>query len=364
MEPIRVLHIVGAMYPGGFENFIMNLYENIDREKIQFDIIVHMRKNGDYVEKIQEMGGRVYVLPRLTSHPWKNVKEIYRIVKENKYPVVIRHTSNALITPQLLAAKRAGAYTICHSHNETDPKKFLHKLGKLLLTKSTDARIACSPNAGYWMFDQKSFEVIHNAISIEKFEYAQEKAQKIIEEYGLEGKHVYGHIANFIESKNHLYLLSIFKEIAKLDENARFFCVGEGDLRPVIEQELARLQLQDKVVLTGIRKDVENFMSCFGTLIFPSKFEGLPLTLIEAQSAGLPCLISDTITKEVIVTKDLVVQKSIEADPTEWAKQAISMYNSTERTCQRDSIAKAGYDIKQLAKWYEDYVMNVVKKEQ
>lgn len=361
MEPIRVLHIVGAMYPGGFENFIMNLYENIDRDKIQFDIIIHMRKEGDYVEKIESMGGRVYELPRLTKHPWKNLKGIFKIVKENKYPVVIRHTSNALVAPQLLAARMAGAYTICHSHNETDPQKTLHKLGKILMPVCVKARIACSPNAGYWMFGKKAFEVIHNAISIEKFQYDKDKAQKIDQEFSLEGKHVYGHIANFIDSKNHLFLLSVFKEISKMDSEARFFCVGEGNLRPMIEQEIEKSGLQDVVTLTGIRKDVENFMSRFDVLIFPSKFEGLPLTLIEAQSAGLPCLISDTITDNVIVTKDLVEKKSLEASAKEWATRAMQLNDSRNRECQRESIAQAGYDIKQLAKWYEEYMLSVAK---
>jgi glycosyltransferase involved in cell wall biosynthesis len=317
------------------------------------------------VELIRQMGGRVYELPRLTSHPLKNLSQLYHIVKDNKYRIVIRHTSNALVTPQLLAAKLGGAYTICHSHNETDPNKLMHRLGKLLMNIAVSERFACSEKAGKWMYGNKNFRVINNAININKFRYSKEKADKVRAEFGLENNRIYGHIANFIESKNHMYLLEIYKEISKLDENARFFCLGEGSLRPEIEAKIKALGLEDKVFLTGIRHDAQNFMSCFDVLIFPSVFEGLPLTLIEAQAAGLPCLISDTITKDVEVTSNLVTCKSIEDKPAEWAKEAVAMVaamgKDNDRKCQRESIAKAGYDVEALAKWYEKYFVEIAE---
>lgn len=360
-KPVRILHIVGAMYPGGYENFIMNLYENIDREKLQFDIAVHARKENDYVEKIEEMGGRVYVLDRLTKHPIRSLRSLYRIVKNNRYPVVIRHTPNAMIAPELYVSKKAGAYTICHSHNETDPKKALHEWGKKRLKKCVSERVACSLKAGEWMFGEDDFTVIHNAIDTRRFSYSPQKAQKVIEEFHLEGKHIYGHIANFIASKNHLYLLEVFKEITQLDEQAVLLCLGEGDLRPEIEAKIKELHLEDKVILTGIRKDPENFMSAFEVLLFPSKFEGLPLTLIEAQSAGLRCLISDTVTKDVIVTKNLVEQKSITLSPKEWAERAVVLcQEKKDRSLQFDSIAAAGYDIHELCNWFTAHMMEIV----
>lgn len=357
-EPIRVLHIVGVMHPGGMENFIMNLYRNIDREKVQFDVVVHGRKENDYVEQIEKMGGIVYVLPRLTSKPIQNLKQLYCIVKEKKYPIVVRHTANALIAPQLLAARLAGAKTICHSHNETDPQKKVHRIGRFFMRFATVKRLACSVKAGKWMFGRLDYEVIHNAIDIEKYAYQTEKAQKIIDEFHLDNKHVYGHIANFIASKNHMYLLSVYAEILKRDPNAVCFCLGEGNLRPQIEQEIERLGIGDRVILTGIRHDVENFMSCFDVLIFPSIFEGLPLTLIEAQAAGLKCLISDTITKDVVVTQGLVDFESIEDAPEVWAKRAIAFAEEKEkcnRICQYELIAEHGYDVKTLSKWYEQF---------
>jgi glycosyltransferase involved in cell wall biosynthesis len=355
-KTMRILHIVGAMYPGGMENFIINLYEKIDREQFQFDFVIHMRKDNDYVELIRSMGGKVYEIPRLTRHPIKNLKRISHIVKENNYQIVVRHTANALVAPQLMAAKIGGAKTVCHSHNETDPNKILHYLSRPIMRLAADERMACSDKAGKWMFGKKSFRVIHNAINIDKFQYSPDKASPIIQEFGLEGKHVYGHIANFIESKNHKFLLEIYKKISEIDHNAVFFCIGEGELRSNIESEIKSQGLENKVILTGIRHDVENFMACFDVLIFPSFFEGLPLTIIEAQAAGLPCLISDTITKDVIVSEGLVTFKSIKEDAAKWAKKAVNMIGSTDRTCQRKLIAKSGYDSEKLAKWYERFI--------
>lgn len=363
-EPIRILHIVGAMYPGGMENFIMNLYRNIDRTRFQFDFIVHQQKDNDYTEEIEKLGGRVYLLPRLTRKPFSNLHRIRRLVRENHYPMVIRHTANALVAPQLLAAKSAGAVTVCHSHNETDPQLRLHRMGQKLMRRAADIRLACSEKAGHWMYGDQSFEVIHNAIDIPRFAYRESKATKIREEFHLEGKHAYGNIANFIASKNHSYLLRIYREIIKLDPDAVCFCLGEGDLRPQIEEEIKELHLEERVILTGIRGDVPDFMSALDVLVFPSRFEGLPLTLIEAQAAGLPSLISDTITGDVIVTEGIVQQLSIELDPKEWAERAVLLAKEqSDRTCPYESIAAAGYDIRQLVQWYQEFIQKNMRRE-
>ena len=362
-EPIRILHIVGAMYPGGMENFIMNLYRNIDRTRFQFDFIVHQQKDNDYTEEIEQLGGRVYLLPRLTRKPFSNLHRIRRLVRENHYPMVIRHTANALVAPQLLAAKSAGAVTVCHSHNETDPQLRLHRMGQKLMRRAADIRLACSEKAGHWMYGDQSFEVIHNAIDIPRFAYRESKAAKIREEFHLGGKHAYGNIANFIASKNHSYLLRIYREIIKLDPDAVCFCLGEGDLRPQIEEEIKELHLEERVILTGIRGDVPDFMSALDVLVFPSRFEGLPLTLIEAQAAGLPSLISDTITGDVIVTEGIVQQLSIELDPKEWAERAVLLAKEqSDRTCPYESIAAAGYDIRQLVQWYQEFIQKNINR--
>lgn len=369
MKKIRVLQVVGAMYPGGLENFIMNLYEHIDRNKVDFDFVVHDKREGDHCERIEKMGGKVYLLPRLTAHPIQNLKQLKKLVKENHYDIVIRHTANALVTPQLLAAKKAGAVTICHSHNETDPKKLLHYLGRLFMNRACDYKIACSDNAGYWMYGKRGqFKVVNNAIDLTKFVYSKTSEDRIRNEFQAEKKHIYGHIANFIESKNHLYLLEIYKKITEFDAEALCFCVGEGALRPEIEKKRSELGLDDKVVLTGIRNDVQEFMSAFDCIVFPSVFEGLPVTLIEAQAASVPMIISDTITSKVEVTENLIKWESINRDSKIWAEEAVNLVDSAinkgkerGRVQQTELITSHGYDINALARWYEQFFENMVK---
>lgn len=360
-KKIKVLQVVGAMYPGGLENFIMNLYEHIDRDKVDFDFAVHDRKDGDHCPRIEELEGKVYVLPRLTSHPFQNLRKLKSLVKENHYDIVIRHTANALVVPQLLAAKKAGALTMCHSHNETDPKRVLHYLGRLFMNRACDVKIACSPKAGYWMYGKKaSFRVVNNAIDIKQFAYSSENEYAIRKEFHVEDAHLYGHIANFIESKNHIYLLEIFKKIIENDSKAMCFCVGEGDIRPAIEAKIKELGIGEKVILTGIRKDIPKFLSAFDCLVFPSVFEGLPVTLIEAQAAGLPMIISDTITKEVEVTEGLIFRESIDVEPQIWAKRCIELASvetskDIQRITQTELITEHGYEINTLARWYENF---------
>lgn len=361
--PVRILNIVGAMYPGGIENFIMNLYRHIDRTRYQFDFCVHDRRDGDYVPEIESMGGKVYLLPRLTRHPVRNLAAIEKLVRREDYPIVIRHTANALIAPQLLAAKRGGAITICHSHSSTDPQLTLHRIGRRMMKKAADVRIACTPEAGKWMYGDLDFQVIRNAIDIDTFLYSRERTRKISEEFHLEGRHVYGHIGNFFAAKNHLYLLKIYKEILDRDPDAACFCIGDGECRPQIEAGIRDLGLSGKVILTGLRRDVPDFMSALDVMIFPSTYEGLPLTLIEAQAAGLPSLISDRITKSVILTDGVIEQRSIDGNPADWAKEAIRIAEShPDRTCQREKIAAAGYDVTALARWYEQFFARLLDK--
>lgn len=364
-KPVKILQIVGSMHPGGIENFVMNLYEHIDRERFPFDFVVHKQQEGDYTERIEELGGQIYLLPRLTRHPVRNLRGIYRLVKENHYDIVIRHTPNALIAPQLLAARLAGAHTVCHAHSETDKQKVLHALGKVLMKVAAERRIACSVNAAKWMFGKQQYEMVHNAVDISAFQYSKEKEEKVRKEFQLGTCHIYGHVGNFVWSKNHLLMLHVFKEIQKKDPEAVLFFVGQGAMQAEIEEEIQKLSLRDSVILTGVRKDVPVLMSAFNILLFPSVYEGLPLTLIEAQAAGLPCLISDSITRDVIVTDGLVKSYSLEKSPEEWAAQAVQMVrenNDLTRKCQRERIALVGYDIDALVEWYENYFTQIVTK--
>lgn len=362
-DVIRVLHIVGSMHSGGMENFIMNLYRNVDRDKVQFDFITHKESDPAYVEEIVKLGGRIYQLPRLTRNPIKNLRRIEEIVRENSYKVVFRHTPNALVAPQLRAAGKGGAYAVCHSHNTDDPKRFLHMLGKLFLRSDKIGKFACSKAAGEWMYGSKEFEIINNAVDIDKFSFSDEKRMKIRKEFGIsDSVRVYGHMGNFLPTKNHELLIDIYAKISEMDENAEFFCLGDGELKTKMMEKAGSLGIDRKMHFTGTRRETDEFLSAMDVFIFPSKFEGLPLSVIEAQAAGLPILLSDKITRDVEVTEGLLEWEHIESPVEDWAEKAIKMQSG--RACQRENMAENGYDIKALAKWYEKFIgtVNMEKK--
>ena len=361
--PVRVLHIAGTMAPGGIETFLVNLHGHIDPARMTFDYAVHAQADGACAKRVKEMGGRVFLLPRLSSDPAGNLKEIGRLVREMRYDVAVRHTPNAMVTPQLLAAKKNGAKTILHAHNESDPMKAAHLAGKLLMNRAADARIACSEGAGRWMFGNRPFVVMKNAIDIPAFAYRPEREEGVRKELGLDGAHVYGSIANFRPEKNHAYLLEVFRLIRENDPDAVLLCLGDGLLRPEIENAVREKGLEGCVILAGTRNDVADVMSAMDVLLFPSVFEGLPVTLIEAQAACLPVLLSETITHDVEVTEGLLSFLPIDVSPSVWAaaaaeqmEKACSTPKMTARAQQRDAIAAHGYDMETMCGAYQDFI--------
>ncbi len=348
----RMLHIVGGMYPGGLENFIMNINRNLNHEQVVFDVIVHSIREGDYTEEIKKLGGKVYLAPRKSRHPIGNFFAIKRIVRENHYETVIRHSDNAFPVVDLLAAKLGGAKRrIYQSHSSSSSHVLLHRFFRTWMSGVVTDRFACSENAGKWMYGKRSFTVVKNAIDISDNLYHAEVREKTRKEWKLDDKIVYSHVGIYMPAKNHEFLIRFFAQIVKKQENAVLLLIGEGGLREQMEEEIRKLKLQDSVFLTGIRSDVPDLLQMTDVFLFPSIYEGLPLSVIEAQAAGLKCLISDAITKEVIVT-NLVTQMSLSQGEEAWADRAIELSSPYQRKDTGKEIADAGYDVRTLAQWY------------
>lgn len=348
----RMLHIVGGMYPGGLENFIMNIYRNLDREQVQFDIIVHKFQEGDYRNEIEKMGGKIYLAPRKAGNPLKNFMAIRKIVKENGYEIVIRHSDNAFPVVDMVAAAFGGAKKrIYQSHSSDSSHKLLHYFFRMWMGFAVTDRFACSENAGKWMYKNRKFKVIKNAIDVERFRYRKEVRERIRQEWDMQDKRVYCHVGIYMPVKNHAFLINTFACLLKEQPEARLLLIGEGDLRPDMEKQIEKLGLQGNVILTGIRSDVAELLQMGDVFMFPSIYEGLPLSVIEAQTAGLPCLISDVITDEVMVT-DLVTKMPLSAGEEAWAKKALALSEPKERKDYGMQVTEAGYNVQQLAKWY------------
>lgn len=350
----RILHIVGGMYPGGLENFIMNIFRNLNRDEVVFDVITHAIREGDYCNEIEKLGGKVYLAPRKSKHPVKNYLEIKRIVKEGGYDVVVRHSDAFYSVLDLMAAKAGGAKRLIYqSHSSSTTHVNIHKLFRFLFGNVPTDRFACSDNAGKWMYGKRDYVIVKNAIDIKKYIFDNNKREALRKEWKLEGKKIYAHVGIYSPVKNHCFMIRFFNEISKLDNDAVLLLIGEGSERQNMEALIKELSLEKKVILTGVRYDVEDLLQMADLFLFPSIYEGLPLSLIEAQSSGLRCLVSDVITDEVIVT-DLVTKMSLDDSLSMWASKAVELSAGYERTNRYDEVAARGYDVEKLAKWYSE----------
>lgn len=360
-EPIRVLHVFGGLSLGGAESRVMDLYRHIDREKLQFDFLVHSAKEEHFDREIKELGGRIYRVPRFKFYNWlKYKKALKRFFYEHpEFRAVHGHmTSTASI--YLPIAKKSGIpITIAHARSAGVPagaKGVLTKWLRRSLKNKTDYCLACSKEAGEAVFGkecmrQGKVEVIPNAIAVPKYDYSPEMRQQMRQKLCVEDKLVIGHVGSFRAPKNHTFLIKIFAEIHRRRVDAVLLLLGEGELQEKIKEQVEREGLTESVRFLGNRSPVSDYYQAMDFLVFPSLFEGLPGTVIEAQTAGLRCLISDTISGEVNIT-ELVKTYSLGQPAAEWAEYVLANCEY-ERKSQVNEVSAAGFDILEQIKRYE-----------
>lgn len=365
--PIRILHVIGIMNRGGAETMIMNLYRRIDRSKVQFDFVEHTDGTAVFDEEILTLGGKIYHCPRFTGKNYfiyRNWWKLFFQKEGNKYDIVHGHIGSTAAI-YLSAAKKYGKYTIVHSHNTKGPfsaKEMAYRLMSEKVLKVADCFFACSVPAGNDRFGSKTaFKVINNAIDSKKYAYSHEIRKEVREEFHLKDEFIIGHVGRFSPQKNHSFLVDIFYHIKKEMDNARLLLVGEGNDLQKIKQKIDKSGLTDSVIFTGVRSDVDRLMQAMDIFVFPSLFEGLPVTLVEAQASGLPCVISSKVPEDSIITNGLVTVKNPGNPVQEWAK-CICEKKSIERCDTSEQIKARGFDIKETAKWLEDFYLGVKEK--
>lgn len=357
---IRILHVVTHMNRGGLETMIMNYYRNIDREKIQFDFLVHRQENADYDEEILSMGGEIYRISRLNPFDRSYRKELETFFEQHKEYQTVHVHQDCMSSIILKAAKKCGVKVrIAHSHSSSQDKDIKYPIKliyRYFIPKYATHLMACSDAAGKWMFRSAKFEIINNAIDSKMYSFDEVKRKNIREKLEIQSdEFLIGHVGRFCYPKNHHFLIDIFKKVNR-KVPAKLLLVGEGELRPEIEEKVEKLGLKEQVIFTGLRSDVSDLLQAMDVFVFPSHYEGLPVTLIEAQAAGLPCLISDGVPIECKKT-GLVEQKLLSRSADEWAEDILKLKIIPRRNMYQD-IVKAGYDIQEnarrLSKIYEE----------
>lgn len=362
-EPIRVLHVLRSMNCGGAEMLIMNIYKNIDREKIQFDFLVNVFDKMFYEDEITALGGRIFRMPFLTSvtPPLYERKLFKFFVSHREIKIVHSHleTTTGLILKQ---AKRAGVpIRIAHSHNSrftrTGAKHALENAYKSYCRKkivpNATLLLGCSELANDWLYDSdgKRAGIVRNGIETEKYTFSEAVRAEVREELNIKsGTKVIGHVGRFNDQKNHLFLIDIFKSCLDSCGDVILALVGEGDLMEQVREKAERLGVCGSVLFLGLRRDVSRLMQAFDVFVLPSKFEGLPFVIVEAQASGLPCVAADTISRMSDLGGPPVTFLPL-GDAQNWAA---AIKNSGGRADGAAEVAaKSGYDIKTTAKMLE-----------
>lgn len=367
MEPIRVLHNIVLMDTGGIETLVMNLYRNIDRERLMFDFLVHRPQEGYYEKEIKSYGGKIFRTTPFNPAKIKPFKQECMKVFEEHPEYKVFHAHQELNLWTLDYAHQAGVPTrIAHSHNAktvVNLKYFFFLYEKMFIHKHCTDMFMCSPAAGEWSFGKKAVDegkvkFVKGIIDTEKFKYNEQVRREVREEYNIGDKILIGHVGRFMQQKNHMFLLDVFNEIHKRNPNTMLALCGNGRLEDDIKKKVHDLGLDNDVIFTGVVGSV-NVQTCrlyqaYDLYLFPSLWEGLPLTCVEAQTAGLPLLISDVIAKETVATGN-VTQFSLTKTPEEWAKKALDILDKYQRhNCQQE-VKKAGFDVRDTASWLQEF---------
>jgi len=369
-KKIRVLQVIGALNIGGAETMVMNFWRYINKDLFQFDFLVYGNQIGDYENEAQKLGANVIHIDEPSKGYLKFIENVEKVLR-NYGPYDIVHSHTLLNSGFIMRiAKKCGVNSrICHSHSTHNRvKENLLTLGygkymKLLISKYSTAYLACGKDAGNYLYGEIFREkgiIINNGIDTKKFKYNERIRNEYRKKLNIENKLVIGNIARFHKVKNLPFLIDVFAEIKSKNNNAILILVGDGEERNNIEKKVEKLRLNNDVLFLGLRSDISEIMQSIDIFVMPSFFEGLPVALIEAQAAGLPCIVSSNITEEIQLTQN-VEFLHLNMGYSFWANKILEKVNSFQRVDTSKMIEKAGYDIRREVEKLENVYLKSVR---
>jgi len=364
----RVLHIVGNMNMGGTETYLMNIYRNIDRTKLQFDFVTYGRigEKDYYEDEIISLGGRVHKLPSISEMGYGGiVKNLRKVLRENNYDAVHAHTMYNSGFAMIAAQKENVPIRITHSHttkkdaSASVKNKIYNKIMRSVINRKMTDCCACSRAAAEVMFTpdaiKKKYKFMGNSVDFTKyFNVTDEEISNVKSELGIpEDAKVLGHVGRFGKSKNHSFAVDIFKAYTeKYDEDAYMIFVGGGDekVRTATEDKVKELGLSDRVVFTGVRGDVPVVMGAMDVFVFPSIYEGLGIVLLEAQASGLNCVVSENIQPEADLGIDMVHWVRLSEGAEAWADEIHCRIDTkvSDRDYIKESIENSSFNLEKV----------------
>lgn len=349
-EIVRVLIVntVGLKYEG-ITNVIISYLQAMDSSGLDIRVAGAEEIEPQIRNKIEKLGYTIVDLPSRRKRTFAYILELVKYIRKNKIQVIHAHGNSATLGIEMFVAWIAGCKKrIAHSHNTRCEQVVADKLLRpVFFTFYTDA-LACGKAAGKWLFKNRPFMVLTNGRDLEYFSFNKEARESIRNRYDLGDKLVIGHVGGFVEQKNHRFVAEIYREINRTDPDARLFMIGDGPLREEIEMQTKDMN----VIFTGTIDGIADYLNAMDGMILPSFFEGLPLVALEWQINGLPCLLSDVITKECAIT-DTIEFMSLEYNADKWAKKVISMAKKNKRlessVKAKEKVREAGFDITESA---------------
>ena len=357
---VRILQVIPGMGSGGAEMFLMNMYRNMDHDKIVFDFLLQSNEN-IYKDELDNYGSRIYRIPPYYKHCFENHAQLKNILNMG-YPVVHLHANALLYITPLLYAKKAGIpCRIIHSHSTSMYYKWAipyHRWNKRRVERCATHCFACSDEAGAWMFN-RGYTVIHDAIDLECFSFRPEQRTKYRRELGVhDGELLIGQIGRLYATKNPLFSLEVLHEMLSQGKDCSLFFVGEGN-RADLHSKAKSMGIEGNVRFLGLRTDVSSLINAFDVLVVPSLYEGLSIVTIEAQANGLAAVCSDAVPEECILA-DNISRLPLSLGAKAWADAVLAA--DCKRTDNMQKLIDAGYNIRTEAKKLQDFYLNCIRE--
>lgn len=322
---IRILHVGIDSHLGGIETYLLKIATYIDKEKYQFDFLAFKGTEPCFRKELEELGCLFFYIEQRRKNYIKYLNDIKRLFEKEHFDIVHCHLNSLSCIEPCKIALNKGLRVIIHSRNAGNivslKSRILHKINYFCLPKNEIYCVAVSDYAGKWMFGGKrKFIVLNNGLNVEKYKFNIESRNKIRKELKIsDNQEVVIHIGAFRPQKNHEFLIEIFKDYLTVNPTAILLLVGAGPLKQEIYRKVIEFNIGENIKFLGQRNDIPQLLSASDKFLFPSYYEGFPNALLEAEASGLYCVVSDTITKQAMLS-NLCFSISLNDSAIQWTK--------------------------------------------
>lgn len=363
IEKRKILMVTGSLRIGGMENVAMNIARYIDRNQFQINFVVYGNEIGEYEEEVKKLGGEVYHIP----FPREGAKKYCRALKEimkKTGPYEVVHSHNLFPSGMVMkVAHEANVpVRIAHAHTNRDDthlnivRKIYQRLMRGLVWKYATQLFACSQKAGNYLFQEKfgdSGFVMNNGVGTEKFFIDDNKKNMLKKELGISSEKIIGHTGRFVQVKNHSFLVDVFKSIYDSGENVKLMLIGDGVLKGNIEEKVRNLGIEDRVIFTGMRNDVYDLLSLMDVYVLPSIYEGVSVSLMEAQAAGVPFVVSTAAYSDESKVTEYGVALDLDAGINTWRDVIVEQMQRGKLKNATQIVIDKGYDTNTVVKYVQ-----------